>query len=206
MPRCGTEDRLTSRSKDDNRQKGREDSEEKAMSPAQETPETTDRSTGRLALPCDTSPMPFGKYSPHIPIQLADRTWPDRLFERAPRWASVDLRDGNQALIDPMDPERKRRLFDTLVDIGFKEIEDDINAIRTRNIKPRCRALLGRGDRGILLVAFQRDDGDRHRHLQLCLENQLAKNGAHLLEAQGNFAAALVAVDHGAGEKPGIAE
>jgi 2-isopropylmalate synthase len=93
------------------------------MSPAQETPETTDRSTGRLALPCDTSPMPFGKYSPHIPIQLADRTWPDRLFERAPRWASVDLRDGNQALIDPMDPERKRRLFDTLVDIGFKEIE-----------------------------------------------------------------------------------
>ena len=81
------------------------------MSPAQETPETTDPTTGRLALPCDTSPMPFGKYSPHIPIQLADRTWPDRLFERAPRWASVDLRDGNQALIDPMDSERKLALF-----------------------------------------------------------------------------------------------
>jgi 2-isopropylmalate synthase len=67
--------------------------------------------------------MPFGRYRSHVPLQLADRTWPDGLFERAPRWASVDLRDGNQALIDPMDPERKRRLFDTLVAIGFKEIE-----------------------------------------------------------------------------------
>ncbi len=76
-----------------------------------------------LALPCDPSPMPWGKYESHVPLQLADRTWPDRLFERAPRWASVDLRDGNQALIDPMDSERKRRLFDTLVHIGFKEIE-----------------------------------------------------------------------------------
>ena len=93
------------------------------MSPEQETPETTERTAGRLALPCDPSPMSFDKYSSHIPIQLADRTWPDRLFERAPRWASVDLRDGNQALIDPMDPERKRRLFDLLVAIGFKEIE-----------------------------------------------------------------------------------
>ena len=52
-----------------------------------------------------------------------DRTWPDRQFTRAPRWASVDLRDGNQALIDPMDPERKLALFQTLVDVGFKEIE-----------------------------------------------------------------------------------
>ena len=93
------------------------------MSGAQRTPETTDASTRRLALPCDVSPMPFDRYSSHIPIQLADRTWPDRLFERAPRWASVDLRDGNQALIDPMDPERKLRLFETLVGIGFKEIE-----------------------------------------------------------------------------------
>ncbi|HXW38571.1 MAG TPA: 2-isopropylmalate synthase, partial [Acidimicrobiales bacterium] len=69
------------------------------------------------------SPMPFGRYRSHVPLQLADRTWPDRLFERAPRWASVDLRDGNQALIDPMDPARKRRLFETLVAVGFKEIE-----------------------------------------------------------------------------------
>jgi 2-isopropylmalate synthase len=77
----------------------------------------------RLALPCDTSPMPFAKYRSHVPIQLADRTWPDRQFTAAPRWASVDLRDGNQALIDPMDPVRKRRLFETLVAVGFTEIE-----------------------------------------------------------------------------------
>src|SRR3974390_294392 len=78
---------------------------------------------GRLAPPCDPSPMPFGKYQSHIPLVLADRQWPDRQFTEAPRWASVDLRDGNQALIDPMDPERKLRLFETLVQVGFKEIE-----------------------------------------------------------------------------------
>ena len=78
---------------------------------------------GRLALPCDPSPMPFGKYRSHVPLVLRDRTWPDRQFTQAPRWASVDLRDGNQALIDPMDSERKLALFQTLVDVGFKEIE-----------------------------------------------------------------------------------
>jgi 2-isopropylmalate synthase len=67
--------------------------------------------------------MPFDKYRPFVPIALPDRTWPDRALTRAPRWCSVDLRDGNQALIDPMDPERKRRLFDALVRMGFKEIE-----------------------------------------------------------------------------------
>jgi len=77
----------------------------------------------RLALPCDPSPMPFHLYRSHVPVQLADRQWPDRQFEHAPRWASVDLRDGNQALIDPMDSERKLRLFETLVQVGFKEIE-----------------------------------------------------------------------------------
>ncbi len=85
--------------------------------------QTSDPAGRRLALPCDGSPMPFDRYLSHVPLQLADRTWPARLFEVAPRWASVDLRDGNQALIDPMDPERKRRLFDALVKIGFKEIE-----------------------------------------------------------------------------------
>jgi 2-isopropylmalate synthase len=84
---------------------------------------TTPTEVGRLAMPCDPSPMAFDKYTSHIPLHLPDRTWPEREFERAPRWASVDLRDGNQALIDPMDPERKRRLFETLVEIGFKEIE-----------------------------------------------------------------------------------
>jgi 2-isopropylmalate synthase len=77
----------------------------------------------RLDLPCDVSPMPFHLYRPYRPLTLPDRTWPDRQFDRAPRWASVDLRDGNQALVDPMDPERKLQLFRTLVDIGFKEIE-----------------------------------------------------------------------------------
>src|ERR1700739_1942037 len=75
-----------------------------------------DMERGRLALPCDPSPMAFGKYRSHVPLVLTDRTWPDQQFTKAPRWASVDLRDGNQALIDPMDPERKLALFQTLVD------------------------------------------------------------------------------------------
>ena len=56
-------------------------------------------------------------------IQLPDRTWPDKKITRAPQWCAVDLRDGNQALIDPMSPERKRRMFNLLVEMGFKEIE-----------------------------------------------------------------------------------
>src|SRR3954449_935832 len=67
--------------------------------------------------------MPFEKYQPWLPLVLADRTWPDAVTTKAPLWCSVDLRDGNQALIDPMDPERKRRMFDALVAMGFKEIE-----------------------------------------------------------------------------------
>ena len=62
-------------------------------------------------------------YRPFTPIPLPDRTWPSRAITQAPRWCSVDLRDGNQALIDPMDPARKRRMFDLLVRCGFKEIE-----------------------------------------------------------------------------------
>jgi len=69
--------------------------------------------------------MPFEKYRPFHPLEapLTDRTWPDKTLDKAPRWCSVDLRDGNQALIDPMDPARKLRMFQTLVQIGFKEIE-----------------------------------------------------------------------------------
>ncbi|MBU6347476.1 MAG: 2-isopropylmalate synthase [Actinomycetales bacterium] len=67
--------------------------------------------------------MPFHRYSPFIPINLTDRTWPNRVIEKAPRWCAVDLRDGNQALIDPMTPERKRRMFELLVNMGYKEIE-----------------------------------------------------------------------------------
>ena len=73
--------------------------------------------------PVTPKQMPFDKYRPFLPLALPDRTWPDRRIEHAPLWCSVDLRDGNQALIDPMDPARKRRMFDTLVHMGFKEIE-----------------------------------------------------------------------------------
>jgi 2-isopropylmalate synthase len=85
------------------------DESETAMPPEPVTPKT----------------MPFEKYRPFLPLPLAldDRTWPNRRIEKAPLWCSVDLRDGNQALIDPMDPARKRRMFETLVQMGFKEIE-----------------------------------------------------------------------------------
>src|SRR5204862_5631806 len=56
-------------------------------------------------------------------LDIADRQWPNRRIEQAPLWCSVDLRDGNQALIDPMDPVRKRRMFDAVVKMGFKQIE-----------------------------------------------------------------------------------
>jgi 2-isopropylmalate synthase len=69
--------------------------------------------------------MPFEKYRPFLPLPLAlaDRSWPNQRIEKTPLWCAVDLRDGNQALIDPMDPARKRRMFDALVQMGFKEIE-----------------------------------------------------------------------------------
>ncbi|MBX5462822.1 MAG: 2-isopropylmalate synthase [Steroidobacteraceae bacterium] len=66
---------------------------------------------------------PSTKYRPFTPIDLPDRTWPNRVLTAPPTWCSVDLRDGNQALIEPMDSARKRRMFDQLVRIGFKEIE-----------------------------------------------------------------------------------
>ena len=67
--------------------------------------------------------MPAHRYRPYAAVELPDRTWPDRRLEVAPQWVSVDLRDGNQALINPMDGDRKRRLFKLLVEMGFKEIE-----------------------------------------------------------------------------------
>ncbi|GAB2715945.1 2-isopropylmalate synthase [Halomonas garicola] len=66
---------------------------------------------------------PAQKYRPFVAVDLPDRQWPSRRIEQPPIWTSVDLRDGNQSLIDPMDQERKQRLFDMLVNIGFKEIE-----------------------------------------------------------------------------------
>ncbi|CCW10291.1 2-isopropylmalate synthase [Rhodococcus aetherivorans] len=73
------------------------------------------------------SSMPTYRYRPFAeevePVTLPDRTWPDKVIDRAPAWCAVDLRDGNQALIDPMSPARKRRMFDLLVRMGYKEIE-----------------------------------------------------------------------------------
>src|SRR5690554_6506829 len=72
------------------------------------------------------SAMPIHKYRPFheiLNVDLPDRTWPSKRITQAPRWCAVDLRDGNQALIDPMSPERKRIMFDLLVKMGFKEIE-----------------------------------------------------------------------------------
>jgi len=66
---------------------------------------------------------PASKYRAFAPVALRDRTWPDAVLTRAPIWLSTDLRDGNQALIEPMDPQRKLRMFEMLVKIGFKEIE-----------------------------------------------------------------------------------
>ena len=67
--------------------------------------------------------MPYWKYRPYETVDLPDRTWPDRIVDRAPIWCSTDLRDGNQSLIKPMDAERKQRMFDLLVRLGIKEIE-----------------------------------------------------------------------------------
>ena len=67
--------------------------------------------------------QPATKYRAFAPVRLADRRWPDAVLTRPPLWCSVDLRDGNQALIEPMDPARKLRMFEMLVRIGFKEIE-----------------------------------------------------------------------------------
>ncbi|OBF89803.1 2-isopropylmalate synthase [Mycobacterium sp. 852002-51152_SCH6134967] len=80
--------------------------------------------------PCNTqrgSAMPINRYRSFAEeveaVTLADRTWPDKVIDSAPMWCAVDLRDGNQALIDPMSPQRKRRMFDLLVRMGYKEIE-----------------------------------------------------------------------------------
>ena len=76
-------------------------------------------------VPAQPKKMPVEKYAPFrpLPLRLSDREWPNREIERAPMWCSVDLRDGNQALIDPMDPARKLQMFHALVAMGFKEIE-----------------------------------------------------------------------------------
>ena len=73
--------------------------------------------------PQQPSGMPIHKYVPFEPIPLPDRSWPTKVIDKAPRWCAVDLRDGNQALIDPMSPARKLKMFELLVAMGYKEIE-----------------------------------------------------------------------------------
>ncbi|NLT26986.1 MAG: 2-isopropylmalate synthase, partial [Microbacteriaceae bacterium] len=65
----------------------------------------------------------YVSYDTQFGVRLPDRTWPDKVITKAPRWCAVDLRDGNQALIDPMSPERKKVMFELLVRMGYKEIE-----------------------------------------------------------------------------------
>lgn len=94
-----------------------------ATTDAKESPHMSDYYTGGEQV---AGPMRFHKYRPFhelIAVDLPDRTWPAKRIEKAPRWCAVDLRDGNQALIEPMDTERKMRLFDLLVRMGYKEIE-----------------------------------------------------------------------------------
>ena len=67
-----------------------------------------------------TGGMPFQRYRAFEPIELPDRTWPSKTITQAPRWLSTDLRDGNQALIDPMTPARKMKMFELLVRMGYK--------------------------------------------------------------------------------------
>src|SRR3546814_64259 len=93
------------------------------VAPAPVDPRSTREEPLMAPEPVTPKRMPFEKYRPFLPLDLPDRTWPGKRIEKAPLWCSVDLRDGNQALIDPMDPARKRRMFDTLVQMGFKEIE-----------------------------------------------------------------------------------
>ncbi|HEX5347403.1 MAG TPA: 2-isopropylmalate synthase [Pseudonocardiaceae bacterium] len=120
--------------------------------------------TSRIRLPAGPAPrdqaswnvqrgcaMPVHRYRPFAetvePVSLPDRTWPDVTISRAPLWCAVDLRDGNQALIDPMSPVRKRRMFELLVRMGYKEIEvgfpsasqadfDFVREIITENVVP----------------------------------------------------------------------
>jgi 2-isopropylmalate synthase len=89
-------------------------------------------------------PMPFHRYRPYATVELPDRTWPDAVIDRAPTWCSTDLRDGNQALVNPMDIPRKRRFFDLLVRLGVKEIEVGFPAASKADFD-FCRALVEEG-------------------------------------------------------------
>ena len=119
-------------------------------------------------------PDASAKYRPFPPIDLPDRQWPSRTITAAPRWLSTDLRDGNQALIDPMDAEKKARMFDLLCRIGIKEIEVGFPSagatefdfiaglVRSGNIPDDVTVqVLPRPDRDELCLAARRPACDR---------------------------------------------
>ena len=91
-----------------------------------------------------TASMPVHKYVPFKPVKLTDRQWPNRTIDKAPAWCSVDLRDGNQALIEPMGSDRKRAMFDLLIRMGFKEIEVGFPAASQTDFD-FCRELIDEG-------------------------------------------------------------
>jgi hypothetical protein len=99
----------------------------RAGDPARRTAQGNSRLTfpilPRKALLMTMLKNPAAKYRAFGQINLPDRQWPSKLIEKAPRWLSTDLRDGNQSIIDPMDAVKKRRFFDLLVEVGLKEIE-----------------------------------------------------------------------------------
>jgi 2-isopropylmalate synthase len=89
------------------------------------------------------SGMPTHKYVPYqqqFPFDMSDRTWPDRVITTAPRWCAVDLRDGNQALIDPMNSDRKLKMFELLVRMGYKEIEVGFPSASQTGSPTTCRS------------------------------------------------------------------
>lgn len=91
--------------------------------PAKTEPIQKAISSGSERVPVTTKPMSYQKYQPYAPVGLNDRRWPDQIITKAPIWCSVDLRDGNQALIEPMSPDEKLKMFELLLSAGFKEIE-----------------------------------------------------------------------------------
>jgi 2-isopropylmalate synthase len=94
------------------------------MTSSNPTPDRNAFGTRVQAVPVQQpSPMPYGRYRAYTPVELPDRTWPTKRITHAPRWLSTDLRDGNQALIDPMTPARKHKMFELLVRMGYTEIE-----------------------------------------------------------------------------------
>ena len=136
-------------------------------------------------------PMPHHRYRPYETVDLPDRTWPSTVLQTAPIWCSTDLRDGNQALVSPMDAARKRRFFELLLALGFKEIEvgfpaasktdfDFVRAPRRGGADPGRRddrspdASATGADRADLRVARRCVDGDR-APLQLDLDDATAR-------------------------------